>query len=194
MKTLSYIFLLLISTSIITAQVPENAEDISPILIGETIPEATLLDKKGNEVNLNEIIKEKPTVLVFYRGGWCPYCNNQLAGLAEIENDILELDYQIIAISPDNYKQLQNTDDKIGYILLADVNAKFIQDIGIGFKTPERSKGYIFKKTNEEASEVLPVPTVLVVDKSGEVLFEYVNPNYKTRLSTELLMAVLKAI
>jgi len=70
-------------SSIAFAQVPKNAEDISPLLVGESIPDAMLLDYKGNQVALNSIIKNKPTVLVFYRGGWCPYCNMQLGGLQE---------------------------------------------------------------------------------------------------------------
>ena len=177
-------------------EVPEKPEDISPLLNGEKIPNATLLDFQGQDVNLNKLIKEKPTVLVFYRGGWCPYCNNQLSGLAEIENDILELGYQIIAVSPDHYKSLKNTEDKnrIGYSLLSDSDAEFIKAIGIGFKTPEGSKNYIFRKTDIEASEVLPVPTVMVLNTSGEILFEYINPNYKQRINEDLLIHALRAL
>lgn len=193
MKTLSLTLLLFI-VSFVSAQIPEKAEDISPILIGETIPEATLLNSDGTEVDLKNIIKEKPTVLVFYRGGWCPYCNNQLSGLAEIEKNILELGYQIVAISPDNFKTLKNADEKLNFSLLSDVNADFIQAIGIGFETPDGAKDYIFRKTNTEATEVLPVPTVLVLDKSGKVLFEYINPDYSTRITPKLLLAVLKSI
>jgi peroxiredoxin len=40
----------------------------------------------------------------------------------------------------------------------------------------------------------LPVPSVFVVDKAGEILFEYINPNYKKRLNGDLLMAVLKTL
>jgi hypothetical protein len=36
---------------------------------------------------------------------------------------------------------------------------------------------------------VLPVPSVFVTNKQGEILFEYINPNYKTRISGSLLLA-----
>ena len=39
---------------------------------------------------------------------------------------------------------------------------------------------------------ILPVPSIFVVDTSGKILFEYINPDYKTRLSSSLLLAVLK--
>lgn len=97
------------STSV-SAQVPEKAEDICPLLIGETIPKATLQDSDGKQVELEKYLSTKPTVLVFYRGGWCPYCNVQLSGLVKIEKEILDLGYQIIAVCPDDYRNLQTTE------------------------------------------------------------------------------------
>lgn len=179
------------------AQVAENAEDICPLLIGETIPKATLQDSDGNQVELGTFLSKKPTVLVFYRGGWCPYCSVQVSGLVKIEKDILDLGYQIIAISPDDYRNLQTTENKdsINYTLLSDPNAKFIQQVGIGFKTPLMLKGFIATKGQKgETSEIMPVPTVMILDEKGKILFEYINPNYKERISSEMLLAVLKTI
>ena len=184
------------STSV-SAQVPKNAEDICPLLIGETIPKATLQDSEGKQVELGRLLINKPTVLVFYRGGWCPYCNVQLSGLVKIEKDILDLGYQMIAISPDDYRNLQTTESKesINYTLLSDPDAKFIQQMGIGFKTPLMLKGFIATKGQKgETSEIMPVPTVMIVNEKGKILFEYLNPNYKERISGEMLLAVLKTI
>lgn len=179
------------------AQVPEKAEDISPLLIGEILPKANLVDADGKKILLKVVLAEKPTVLVFYRGGWCPYCNLQLSGLVKIEQEILKLGYQIVAISPDDYQNLKNTEEKdsINYQIFSDPNGKFIQDIGIAFQTPLMMKGFIATKGQKgETSEVMPVPTVMIVDKEGKILFEYINPNYKERISSEMLLAVLKII
>jgi peroxiredoxin len=184
------------STSV-SAQVPENAEDICPLLFGESIPKATLQDSEGKQVELSKLLGNKPTVLVFYRGGWCPYCNVQLSGLVKIEKEILDLGYQMIAISPDDYRNLQTTESKesINYTLLSDPDAKFIQQMGIGFKTPLMLKGFIATKGQKgETSEIMPVPTVMIVNEKGKILFEYLNPNYKERISGEMLLAVLKTI
>lgn len=184
------------STSVL-AQVPENAEDICPLLIGESIPKATLQDSEGKQVELSKLLGNKPTVLVFYRGGWCPYCSVQLSGLVKIEKEILDLGYQMIAISPDDYRNLQTTESKesINYTLLSDPDAKFIQQMGIGFKTPLMLKGFIATKGQKgETSEIMPVPTVMIVNEKGKILFEYLNPNYKERISGEMLLAVLKTI
>ncbi len=195
-KSIRLLVVFLLVCTIGNAQIPNSAEDISPLLIGEKIPEATLLDDNGKSINLNEEIAKQKTVLVFYRGGWCPYCNMQLASLAATEKDILDLGYQIIAVSPDNYKNLKPSveKNKTGYKLYADSDGSFIKNLGIGFTPNERTSNYIAKKTIGKTTEVLPVPTVLVLNKKGEILFEYISPNYKQRISPELLLAVLENV
>ena len=196
MKKLLFISLVLIGCTN-QSPIPLVAEDISPILIGETLPNANFQNVEGEYVQLKALLEEKPTVLVFYRGGWCPYCNVQLSGLVEIEEDVLELGYQIVAISPDDYKNLQATieNNNTKYKLLSDPNGKFIKEIGIAFKTSSSLKEYITSKSQKgETSSVMPAPTVMIVDKKGVIKFEYINPNYKERISGEMLLSVLKTI
>lgn len=181
----------------VNLEIPTKAEDISPLLIGEKLPDAQLQNPDGKTVEIKEILSQKNTVLVFYRGGWCPYCNMQLSGLVKIEQEILDLDYQIVAISPDDYQNLNSTEEKenIHYHLYSDPNGKFIQDIGIAFQTPTMVKSYIATKGQKgKSAESIPVPTVMVVNKEREIVFEYINPNYKERLSGEMLLAVLKTL
>ena len=196
MKKLLFISLLFIGCTN-QLSIPLVAEDISPILIGEKLPNANFQNVEGEYVQLKAVLEEKPTVLVFYRGGWCPYCNVQLSGLVEIEEDVLELGYQIVAISPDDYKNLQSTieNNSTKYKLLSDPNGKFIKEIGIAFKTSSSLKEYITGKGQKgETSSVMPAPTVMIVDKKGVIKFEYINPNYKERISGEMLLSVLKTI
>ena len=196
MKKLLFISLLFIGCTN-QLSIPTVAEDISPILIGETLPNANFQNAEGEYVQLKAVLEEKPTVLVFYRGGWCPYCNVQLSGLVDIEEDVLELGYQIVAISPDDYKNLQSTieNNSTKYKLLSDPNGKFIKEIGIAFKTSSSLKEYITGKGQKgETSSVMPAPTVMIVDKKGVIKFEYINPNYKERISGEMLLSVLKTI
>lgn len=176
--------------------IPEKPEDISPYLIGEVLPDSNLNDMNGKSVALHSILSKKPTVLVFYRGGWCPYCNAQLSGLAKIEKEILALNYQIIAISPDDFSNIDETikEDSVNYQIFSDPNAELIQKIGIGFKTQDNLKNYLVKKRNLKSAEVIPVPTVMVINANKEILFEYINPDYKQRLSSEMLLAVLKTL
>ena len=117
---LTHLFFFIIVMSSI-AQLPENAEDIAPLLISEKVPSVDVISLNGVSVLLPDIVKKKPTILLFYRGGWYPYCNAHLAEVGEVAETILNLGYQVIAINPD-YKQRINAD------LLLAVLEHFVKD------------------------------------------------------------------
>ena len=64
-----------------TESTPGNAIDVTPLLIGESIPDITLRNHQNESVNLQDISSEN-SLFVFYRGGWCPFCSAELAELS----------------------------------------------------------------------------------------------------------------
>jgi peroxiredoxin len=180
----------------LNAQLPEKPEDISPLLVGETFPDLKITGLDGASISFHEIIKEKPTVLIFYRGGWCPYCNRHLSAIGQVEADILELGYQVVAVSPDKMEKLRETvaKDELNYRLFSDASGELAKAAGIAFQAPERYGQRLLDWSGGENTGFLPVPSVFILDTKGEILFEYINPNYKKRLDAELLLAVLKAL
>lgn len=173
---------------------PKTANDIAPLLIGEKIPDLILKSAENKDTQLATLFKNKKTVLVFYRGGWCPYCNMHLSALAEAEKQILDLGYQIIAISPDTPENLKITaeKDKVKYTLLSDSKGELIKATGIAFEAPENYKSTINVYSNGVNTNFLPVPSVFVVNADSDILFEYISPDFKHRISSELLISVLK--
>ena len=175
-------------------ELPKEATDITPLLIGEKVPNTSLKTIDGKSVSFFETLDKKKTILVFYRGGWCPYCNQHLSALAEAEPELIKLGYKIIAISPDSVKSLQETKskDKVNYTLLSDSESVFSKAFGIAFEAPKNYEKYLSKGSDNVNSSIIPVPSVFILDKEGTILFEYIAPDYKHRLSNELLMAVAK--
>lgn len=74
-------FVLLISTFSTAQDYAMSAEEVNPVLISSTIPDVSVKNTDGENLNLRDIVKDQPTIFVFYRGGWCPYCNSHLADL-----------------------------------------------------------------------------------------------------------------
>jgi peroxiredoxin len=187
-----FLFILLAISGLSFAQIAEKAEDISPLLIGEKIPKQDLISVDNKAVSTSDIFNKK-TVLIIYRGGWCPYCNSQLMEMQEIENQIIALGYQIVAISPDSPKFLKETtkEDKLNYQLFSDSDGKFSEALGIAFK---RDKPKLDKYSEGKNPGFLPVPTVYILDENREIEFLYINPNYAKRLKGEMLLAVLKSL
>ena len=176
---------------------PANPQDISPLLIGEMVPNMLLPDANGSIQNVNALIQSKPTVLVFYRGGWCPYCSKQLSGLQTAKADLDKMGYQLIAISTDSPQRLSETMGKqmLDYALFSDSNLKVAKAFGIAFQAPKAYRPMLPKTTGGKDSELLlPVPSVFILDQKGKIQFEYINPNYQERMNPALLISVAKSI
>ena len=183
-------------TSVNAQNLPLEPTGISPLLVGEKAPELKLSNIDGGMVSISEIAAAKQTVLIFYRGGWCPYCNVHLAELQSIEQQILAAGYQIVAISPDSPENLKKSIDKnkLTYLLLSDSKSEAAYAFGIAFKAPDRYNDMLSKASANLNKDVLPVPAVFVLNKQGEILFEHINPDYKKRIKGTLLMAVLNEL
>jgi len=182
--------------------VPQSADNICPLLVGRKIPTVTLKTVDGKSFNLNEAIGQKPTVLIFYRGGWCPYCNLHLNRLKEIEQKLLDLGYQLIAVSTDRPQKLKETLGKnaIKYTLLSDNKMTASRAFGLAFKVPdELVKKYKnqYKIDLEDASgethHLLPVPAAFIIGTDGVIKFGYINPDYKVRVEPMVLLAAAEA-
>ncbi len=179
----------------------DTPDDICPVKVGQVLPSTEVHNLDGEPIHMSRIVDEGPTIMVVYRGGWCPYCNAQLAALGKKEEELREMGYQILAISPDNPEHLQMTmtDQELPYTLLSDSKLEFIDAIGVGFKVDDRTLSR-YKKWNidliaasGETHQRLPVPTVLILDEDATVEFVYANIDYRKRLDEEVLMAAARA-
>lgn len=203
MKNILLTLLIFSLTSI--AQVPDNANDVKPLLPGMKIPDIQVFNVKGEKVTITAKNMKKPFVLTFYRGGWCPYCNAQLAQMRHAEKELLALGYDVYFITPDKPENLiESLKDKdlkkdISYTLLSDPSMQVAQDFGIAFrlddKTVKKYKlwGIDLEKASGYDHHYLPVPSTYVVGKKGIIYFQYTNPNYKVRLDPDLLVAAAKS-
>lgn len=200
MKTIIAALALFCATTLSLAR---TAEEVTPILIGSSVPKVNLADEKGIEQFLPALLKGKYSIIVFYRGGWCPYCNTQMQELAEAESQFLNLGYQIIGISPDSPQTLATVekDGDIAYNLYSDsgleVTEAFGIDFSLGKQTLLKYKDYgidLAKASGGKNKDRLPVPAVFIVTPDNKIAFSYVNPDYKTRVPGNLLLAAAKAI
>ena len=191
-------FCLLFVATLTQAQTNSTA-----LKVGDAIPDVSLRTEENQSVRLRELVSEKPTVLIFYRGGWCPFCNRHLQSLAGIEDDLNKAGAQLLAVSMDTPAKLKATPDrdKLHYRLFSDSDAVAVKAFGIAFKVEdELVKKYkdAYKIDLEAASgndhHILPYPAVFIVNTNGVIRFVHVNPDYKVRLApAKILEAVQSA-
>jgi peroxiredoxin len=193
-----------ITTSLMASDhrnVPDDATAIRPILVGQTLPSIELKAPDGSSFDLNAAVASKPTILIFFRGGWCPYCNTHLGALQSVEPKLVELGYQVIAVSADRPEIIEIPVEKNGltYAVYSDQDMTAAQALGIAFRlddaTVEKYKGYgiDLEKDSGRTHHILPVPAAFVIDTKGVIRYSYVNPDYKVRIDPEVLFAEAKA-
>lgn len=174
----------------------QTAQEVCAINIGEEVPSASITTTEGKKLDIADIAKEQPTIILFYRGGWCPYCTRHLTEIRNIESDITDMGYRIIAISPDDINDLPETtkEQNLTYTLYSDRAYNAMEAFGIAFTPSEKRLPTYAKVMKMKEEDVrVPVPAVFVV-KDGVIQYRYVNPNYSVRLSGEMLLAALKSI
>lgn len=180
--------------------VPASADKTHPLDVGDSVPDVSVQALDGKTVSLLDQVKARPTVLIFYRGGWCPYCNAHLAKLKSVEPALKELGYRIVAISPDRPEELKATAEKqsLDYELMSDGPMAASKAFGLAFQVDDATlgkyKGYgiDLEARSGQAHHLLPVPAAYVVDRSGKILYAYANPDYTKRVDPDALVAAAK--
>ncbi len=179
-----------------------RAETIpSALKVGDSIPDVALRTVEGKEVRLRKLVSDKPAVLVFYRGGWCPFCNLHLQALTSITNDLTKEGVQLIAISMDQPSKLRETmqKDKLDYTLLSDSDAKAVKAFGISYKVDDatleamKTHNVDLDAATGNSNHILPDPAVFVVNTKGVIGFVHVNPDFKVRLEPSKVLEAAKA-
>jgi peroxiredoxin len=176
---------------------------VRPLMIGQRAPDAQVLGVNGSRISLKRVLDGKQTVLVFYRGGWCPYCNRQLAQLRHIEATLRQIGYQVVALSGDAPEKLRAgvLDKPPPYTLLSDVRLDAARRFGLAYRVT--AKDFLtsdffddWVKTRSSkfpgVEPALPVPAVYLVGPDGIVLYQYVNIDHRVRLSAEVLLTAAK--
>ncbi len=181
------------------AEVPTDANDVKPLLPGLKAPAFSATTATGDTFNLDPENMQRPAVLIFYRGGWCPFCNLYWSKLREIEDELIALNQDVVFISPDRVEllaeALADEEDQPAYQLASDDDSKIAEAFGIAFKvdaeTYKKYQSYsidLEKKSGFDHHQ-LPAPAVFIVDTDGIIKFSYVNPDFTVRLHPDVLMA-----
>jgi len=74
-------------------------EPAREITLGRRVPHAIIKNEQGVSVDLSAL--DRPMLLVFYRGAWCPSCRSQLTALLPEVGRFMTAGVRVVGISPD---------------------------------------------------------------------------------------------
>lgn len=172
------------------------------IKVGEELPDGTLTNMNGGDVKIDRLINDKPLVISFYRGGWCPYCNLELKALESIANEIKALGANIIAMSPESIDHIRETkkNNGVSFDVYSDEGSRFAKELGLVFTLPKALQdiyltfGIDVEKHNGESKFELPIPTTLIVKPNKEIVYIFADGDYSKRSEPTKLLEILKSL
>jgi len=185
-----------------TAHLKSTGIESIALKVGDRAPSLSLPDAKGEQVHVDRLLEQGPVVAIFYRGGWCPYCNLELrawqAHLAELNS----LGATLVAISPQTPDNSLSTSEKnaLAFPVLSDSDLAAAHGFGIAFTLPPElvdlygSVGNNLPELNGNGQWLLPVPATFVIDRSGVIQFAHVEADYRERAEPDAVLAVIRAL
>ncbi len=168
----------------------KSADDLRGLPVGAKVSDFQAVNQNSEPFSLKDELKKGPIVLIFYRGQWCPYCDRHLSNLQDSIQFILDLDAQIVAVSPQKPEYLGKMVDKTGadYTLLYDEGYHIEDQFDVVFtldeKTKKKYKLFLKEELEESHSDNsarLPIPATFILDQNGVVVWRHFDADYKKR-------------
>lgn len=177
----------------------ENNMTSSAIKKGNIAPNFILKDASGESISLYEKLKNGKVILTWYRGGWCPYCNLTLRSLQSHNDEFIQLNAQLIALTPELPDNSLSTKEKneLTFDVLSDIDNKVAKSYNLVFKvTPAVNafykKFHDLKDFNGGSGDELPLTATYIIEQNGEISYSFIDVDYRKRAEPQTIIDQLK--
>lgn len=167
-----------------------TGRDSTSLTLGSPLPEFQLETTDGETV-ASTSFRAHPHLLLFYRGNWCPFCTAQIAELAAAYQRLEALGVTVVLISSQsvakNRKLAAQFDVPMQF--LQDRNNAVAKQLGI-LQTWGTPMGMQLLGYGSDAV----LPTVIITDANGNIVFTDQTDNYRLRPEPETFVAIVKSL
>lgn len=165
-----------------SSDLSETAGQGRALQTGDIAPDFTLENVDGAEVNAVEYARnqgQEYLVVAFYRGGWCPFCNGQIAKFSKKADAITKAGAATIFLSPsahskDAKKRAADPKEKLPFPTVQDKQNLVGKQYGVVHKSAPASalvngvakaNSYVDPKTGEtkKGEEEIPLPCCFLI-------------------------------
>jgi len=189
------------------AATPANALGSRPkgvgLEVGAMLPDVSAHDAQGREVSLRQLAKaEGPLLLVFYRGGWCPYCNFQVRSLTTHAAAFQKRGVLPVLISVDRQSvaaRSKQTYD-VPFPVLSDsdlsVHEAFhvLNQMHDSTASRMKGRGIDLEEYSGRKHHTVAIPSVFLIEKDGRIAFSHAARDHKTRPTPEQLLGKIDTL
>ncbi|TWT84606.1 putative peroxiredoxin bcp [Planctomycetes bacterium CA13] len=169
--------------------------------VGDGAIDAQLSGWDGKSIKLSDLWQDGPIVLMWYRGGWCPYCNIQLRAMQQSMDKLENAGAKLVVLTPELPEKAKETAEAndLDIVALHDKGNAVARKYGLVFQLPKaivpayRDKLKLPQYNGNDAME-LPLSATYVIDKSGKITYAFLDADYKKRAEpVDVIEAVKKA-
>ncbi len=156
---------------------------------GQAFAAFQAVDEHANPVS-EQNLKGKPTILLFVRGNWCPFCNAQVADMTSHYKEIVELGGRLVILTPKPLETTRRVAEMYG------VDFEFWLDEGLHVT---RQFGLLIEdgvpsKSREDFGDDAVWPASVVIDSDGVIRFTELSRAIVDRPSSDKLLRELKKV
>ncbi|MGB5629948.1 MAG: redoxin domain-containing protein [Woeseiaceae bacterium] len=154
---------------------------------GSPLPDFRAVDEQGDPVRSVEL-HGSPTVILFVRGNWCPFCSRQVSNLTQHYRDIVDLGAQLILITPKPLETTRRVAEffKVEFDFWLDDDLRVTRQLGL------LQEGGVPKSYSKEYGRDTIWPTAMVVDASGIIVYTELSRHISDRPDPEVLLQQLR--
>ena len=178
-----------IAASVAVLLIAVNPAQAASPQVGDTAADFNLKTPTGDPVQLANLLKEGPVVLVVLRG-WpgyqCPICTTQVGELIGKSQDLQDAKAKVVLVYPGPSTGLNDHAQEFAKGKSLPANFSFVTD-------PD----YVFTKKYDlrwDAPKETAYPSTFVIDPQGKVVFAKISPSHGGRAKTADVIASLKTI
>lgn len=169
---------------------------------GTKVPAFTLQSVQGDATELSTLLQQGPLMVVFYRGGWCPYCNLQIRDLTKQWSEFQQRGVTPVLISADSVDAaaLASNTYRIPFPVMSDSNLSAHEAFDVVLTVDDatytlyQSYGIELEQWSGKDHHKIAVASVFLVDKQGVVQWAHTSTDYKARPTTSQLLTVIDAV
>ncbi len=140
--------------------------------VGDHLPQINLLTTDGRQVTEQDLIACAPTLLMLYRGWWCPSSKTQLGEIVHYYERLSEAGLTIFAASVDEPIEAAPIQQYVGekITILCKVPESLLNEIGA---RDQRGAPWYDRFLFGAKQQDIAMPSALVINASGKIVFIY---------------------
>lgn len=165
-----------------------NRQPSMQLILGTKLPHFSVLDAHDKTITSAQLT-DKPAILIFYRGNWCPLCMAQLKELVARYKEISALGVRVAMISPQPHSNTVELAKKfdVQFDFLTDTGNAAAHALGIENVNGTPLGMQMFGYDNDTV-----LPTVIITDHDGKIVWTHETDNYRIRPEPDVYLDVLR--